>query len=570
MPVVIDSDHIVANIEQDFKVLAGPGAGKTRFLVNHIKNILNNSTRLKIQGKIACITYTNVATETILKRVGDHGGRLEISTIHSFLYKHIVKPYVHLIAPIYGLDATKVDGHDEIVLSGYQVLNKWKTSTRQTYLADEDIITAWQKLRWKLNPSNSTQLIIRPPYAMSSKGYNFKVDSYLEYKKILWQDGNLHHDDILFFSYELVRLHPFVLTVLRAKFPYFLVDEFQDTSPIQIELLKLIAQTETIVGVVGDEIQSIYSFLGAIPGQLSSFTLEGIQDYQIDGNWRSTNEIVALLNTLRPTLTQQPLRNVSGTFVTVIVGDKLAALSWISSQHPGREIYSLCRENTTANALKKGLGINVHSDLLDELKAKDTASERRRAVSNSIKAVEYAKLGYFKDALKTLGRLFNFNKNIDDRKQTLSALKRLLDSYDEYAASKLVDLVNFIRLNIKTFPILRAGAAQTFYSTTPYSHISIAVRNLYEAGNCRTIHKAKGDEFECVLVILEAKGGNSFNENAALSFLLNPDLSGKEEHRINYVAVSRAKDHLYISTPCLSTSNLSALQALGIRIKSLP
>ncbi|WP_406825432.1 UvrD-helicase domain-containing protein [Pedobacter sp. KACC 23697] len=567
MPIIINSDHILPDIEHHFKVLAGPGAGKTRFLVNHIKNILHNSERLKIQGKIACITYTNVATETILKRVGDHGGRLEISTIHSFLYAHIVKPYVHMIANDYDLDASNLSGHDDIVLSGYQTIQDWKAKTGQQHLRDDGLIVdTWNSLKWKFDTSNPEQLIIRPPYPVQY----FTNDGYLGYKKLLWSKGLLHHDDVLFFSYELVRKKPFVLTVLRAKFPYFLVDEFQDTSPIQIALLKLIGAQETIIGVVGDEIQSIYSFLGAVPGQLNSFSLPNITDYEIQGNWRSTNEIVGLLNRLRPTLIQQPLRNIAGSNPTIIIGDKLAALAWIATQHSPDNIFSLCRENSTANAIKKGLGINLHTDLLQKLKSADLTSERRRAVSDSIKAVEYARLGYFKDALKVLGRLFNRNKTVDDQKRTLTALRKLIDNYSSYASGNLIDMVDFIRANIKPFSGLRTGAAHTFYIGTPYSHISIAVKNLYETGSCRTIHKSKGDEFDCVLVILEGRRGNAFNENNALSFLLSPNLASNEEHRIHYVALSRSQNNLFISSPSLSAANETRFKAMGIDVQRLP
>src|SRR5690606_1139315 len=148
---IIDANHQLSDIESHFKVYAGPGAGKTRFLVNHIKNILNKSKRLLICRKIACITFTNVATETILKRVGDHGGRLEISTIHSFLYKYIVKSYVHLIADEYDLKAEAIDGHDDILFTGYQFLKEWKSTTTQTYLDDGDIASAFEKLRWKFD-----------------------------------------------------------------------------------------------------------------------------------------------------------------------------------------------------------------------------------------------------------------------------------------------------------------------------------------------------------------------------------------------------------------------------------
>ena len=119
---------------------------------------------------------------------------------------------------------------------------------------------------------------------------------------MVWKQGLLHHDDVLFFSYEIIKKYAFALDVLRAQFPYFLVDEFQDTSPIQIEILKLIAQKETIIGVVGDEAQSIYKFLGAVPGQLQNFTLPGMLLFEIKDNHRSSNQIVNLLNAIRPVL----------------------------------------------------------------------------------------------------------------------------------------------------------------------------------------------------------------------------------------------------------------------------
>ena len=106
------------NIDEDFKVEAGPGAGKTEFLVNHIKNIIDNSDRLSNSRKIACITYTNIAVETILKRVGiNSSNMIEVTTIHSFLYMNVVKPYCSFIPEEYELCAKKVKGHDDLYIS---------------------------------------------------------------------------------------------------------------------------------------------------------------------------------------------------------------------------------------------------------------------------------------------------------------------------------------------------------------------------------------------------------------------------------------------------------------------
>ena len=87
---------------------------------------------------------------------------------------------------------------------------------------------------WKLTDDGDLELKPRR-YPLKVNGYPLKKESYFEYKKMAWQKGVLHHDDVLFFSYQILEKHPFSLEVLRAKFPYFFVDEFQDSNPIQIK-----------------------------------------------------------------------------------------------------------------------------------------------------------------------------------------------------------------------------------------------------------------------------------------------------------------------------------------------
>src|SRR3989338_7836816 len=132
----ITADDKINDFENHFKVSAGPGAGKTRWLINHINNVVRNSTRLGNSRKIACITYTNVATETILERLGKQTDRVEVSTIHSFLYKHLIKPFAFLIPTIYELKIANIDGHDEIPVYKSWIF-EWKTITQQTYLKDD-------------------------------------------------------------------------------------------------------------------------------------------------------------------------------------------------------------------------------------------------------------------------------------------------------------------------------------------------------------------------------------------------------------------------------------------------
>jgi DNA helicase II / ATP-dependent DNA helicase PcrA len=275
MPVTTINSESLISIEQHFRVSAGPGAGKTWWLVNHIKNVLHKSERLSKVRKVACITYTNIAVEVILERLGVAADRVEVSTIHSFLYKHVVKPYVSFIANEYSLNVQKMDGHDDTILTNYSFLQDWKIRTKQQRIRTTDdvkVVEAIKAAKWRFN--NSGDLIIKPNYSHKVNNYAILNDSYFEYKKMTWEKGIVHHSDVLFFSYQLIKKFPFILKVLQAKFPYFFIDEFQDTDPIQAKIFEWLGREETIIGVIGDKAQSIYGFQGATPSQFGSFKLK--------------------------------------------------------------------------------------------------------------------------------------------------------------------------------------------------------------------------------------------------------------------------------------------------------
>jgi len=164
--------------ETNFKLCAGPGAGKTRFLINHINNVITNSTRLLKVKKIACITYTNIGVETIKERLDNATNEVEVSTIHSFLYKNVIKPYLWILNQEYDIPIDEVDGHDEIVPS-YTLLKEWKKATNQHYIPDRDN-TALRKelmgLQWLLEPSVAFPIYhinkhLTPPHPESRRFY---------------------------------------------------------------------------------------------------------------------------------------------------------------------------------------------------------------------------------------------------------------------------------------------------------------------------------------------------------------------------------------------------------------
>jgi DNA helicase II / ATP-dependent DNA helicase PcrA len=550
---ISSSDHI--QLEQHFKVTAGPGAGKTHWLVNHIKNTVKNSLRLEKARKIACITYTNIAVETILKRLGTNiVNRVEVSTIHSFLYNHVIKPYLFLIAGEFEVNIEKVNGHD-IVLPQHTTVEKWlehhsrvtdlkhPNSVKQLLFMDDKKNSLWvwlSNLEYKFDSYGHLKLAGKKDKAGSiSKVAEILEDDLLSYKKLSWARGRIDHDDVLFFSYILIKKHPFILKVLRAKFPYFFLDEVQDTNPIQAGIIRLIAEEETIVGVIGDPAQSIYAFQGADIEEFNNFKLENMAEYQILENRRSSNQIIDLLNLVRNDIVQDKYKNVDKDVPIIFIGDTIDAYKKIKDLY-GEDtvIHTLSRDNPTANAMKSMITLDgIDSNLIIKFRESDSNSDRQKIILNSIESVEFARIGDHKNALEKMKELFNDFSEKEQVNKSIVLLQELLSKYSSYNSQAIMEFYNTIKPHV-SMSGFRAGAAQDYYNTNSYKHLAICINFKDDTSHHRTIHKAKGDEFENVLLVPKS-----------LDFLINPNLENDEEHRIYYVGLSRAISRLFIVIP---------------------
>lgn len=583
----ITSDSSLVAIEHHFRVSAGPGAGKTHWLVEHIRNLLHRSNRLSKTRKIACITYTNIAVETILSRLGTSADRIEVSTLHSFLYKHIVKPYASFIAAEFGLSLEDMDGHDDPFVN-FRNVKTWigahprkgelahpYTENQLTKLPDNnEALERWlSSLHYTFDPSNYLNIDsnISAAFYINSKNerryLNKKCLSILEtdllsYKKLYWARGILFHDDVLFFSHQLIQKFPFILQVLRAKFPYFFIDEFQDTNPIQAAILHQIGQSDTIVGVIGDTAQSIYGFQGAEPEKFNSFNLPEMVNYQIEENRRSTNEIVQILNGIRSDIRQVSYKDETGFQPMIIVGEMADSLRKAKEHCNSERIHSLSRTSIISNAMKREIsGVSLNDKLFEELLKKDNPSRsnkyRSMVIIACIKATELAREEKFKDSIKELEKVFKVKTDkTKGKREALKHIQTLIKKYNEFKDGSLYEFYLVVKAEVKSdISSLRSGKARTFYEGHTYQQLSLGVKIVEDTSLHKTIHKAKGDEFNNVLLILK--------KERDLAFLLNPDLTATnkeaEEQRINYVAVSRAKKRLFVSVPSLQASKQTIL-----------
>lgn len=545
-------------IEKHFKVVAGPGAGKTRFLVNHIKNVLANSMRLGKNRKIACITYTNVGVDTLIGRVEDERDHIEISTIHSFLFVNVVKPYLFLISKKYSLNPAMFENPFEHIFSEGFFRH---TNLPNRFKVREDEM---KKLYWEINES---ECLLRLPNRY--RNINDYHKSLLKYKSFFWEKGIMHYDDILAFSWEIINADSNILRVLRARFPYFYIDEFQDTSPIQSEILKKIAEVETIIGVIGDEAQSIYSFQGASMQKFIEFKLPSMNKYVIKDNHRSTNEIINVLKLIRSELEQKSPSNKTGNLPKIFIGDCIKALEMSENIFGEQKIVSLSYMVPTANAMRKRIDVaSPANQLIEDFFKADSNRGRKRIMISVIKALELAKQSLFNDAIKELSHHFRHKDKFKGQKTTLILIQSLLNTYKSIFNESLWYLYGklqgsqFISLSkIRESKTGDMTKIESFYKQTLYKDVVLTIRLTKDESSHRTIHKAKGDEFKNVLVIVKGKFGYKYKEERDLAFLLSPDLKNLEEHRVNYVACSRAKENLIINVPEMTQKVRSKLDA---------
>jgi DNA helicase-2/ATP-dependent DNA helicase PcrA len=552
MATIITSEQPIP-IDEPFKVSAGPGAGKTHWLINHIKNVVSNSHNLDVVKKVACITYTNVGTDTITSRLNMSSDVVEVCTIHSFLYANIVMPYAHLIAKDFKLQLNGLVVIDDSNFKSEGIAALVLKHIGKSWLDTKIYLKGLSGAMWRYE--NHEYNYYKPDYPQAYRINGKKLyvanDWYLGFKKWLWSKGYMSFDDILYFSYILLSRYPNIYKLIKAKYPYIFVDEFQDTVPFVVDFLSRLGNEGIIVGVVGDRAQSIYDFIGATVTQFYNFTVPGQKEYEIRGNRRSTKQIIELLNIVRPDFLQDWLNGTEGMTPELLVGDMLDCYQQCIEKSGTNEIQSLAYQNVLANSMRKKNGVREVENILEM--DFDSNADRQMKIKALIKAVEYTRMSDLRNAWHQLDIIDH------DRTLTIVFLRRLLDGYNDYSDGNLMDFYNFLvnDVHIKMTKII-GKAIKDFYLNHTYADAALGVNSGDTNNKHKTIHKSKGEEFDNVFVILK--------EEKDIEFLLSPNLNGNNTHRVYYVAASRAINRLFINVPSLSAGNRLKLQGKPIII----
>jgi DNA helicase-2/ATP-dependent DNA helicase PcrA len=559
--IEITSDTRLPNPDINFRVSAGPGAGKTHWLVHHILEIIKQPERLGKNRKLACLTYTNIGADTVIRRLGSAASSCFVGTVHSFLYKNVVKPYIGLIAEELDITPKKLEGYDDSVIGDFNFLKLWKEETEQKYLLDNNaLVRALGATWWTLDKNKNIVLTNRPKKFIKVNGKSLKKGSALKYKQMAWKRGVFHPDDIFYFSIKLLNECPIISKVLVAKFPYLFVDEFQDSNPLQVKIFQHFAEIGIFVGIIGDTAQSIYGFSGASPDDFKNFKAPRIQDYVIRQNRRSSNEVILLLNHIRTDILQIPVRQVSMGVPELLVGTKQAALGYVKTRVLS-EIVMLSRNNQAVQELRSPARKSGQPNLFAEMATHDSNFERRELVRITVTALVQAKNLGLAHAGRNLPKVLESSWGSDAaRKYATVFLLEILEDYATYESFTLSQFIDYLRKDgaLSITGLTPGKSAKNFYDSYLFSDMANQVLADDKANN-RTIHKSKGDEFENVLLFLDQEQVN---------ILVKPEIFKLEEQRITYVAFSRARDRLFINVPILSDDQRKALPPV-VSIKSV-
>jgi DNA helicase II / ATP-dependent DNA helicase PcrA len=309
---------------------ACPGSGKTRVMISKLSRAIDE-VRGTPRG-VACITYTNAAVQEIEARLRHHiqpgdDRYYDICTIHSFCLTHIFRPFCFLI-----------EGYE----SGFKVL------TPESPEFEHHVTAIWaQHRRFDLtfkDFEDFTQLRMDTngePIGNPIEHGGLTTTVAKGYWERIRKAGYVDFANIIYYSLVLLREHPEILSYVASKFAWILVDEFQDTTDLQVEILSLIADVErTRFLLVGDPYQSIFQFAGARPDLADTFagTIGARTDLHLSGNFRSSALIVAQANGLYPrtppmtavgpakAFTQKPQLRHGGSAFEVITDYFLPAL----------------------------------------------------------------------------------------------------------------------------------------------------------------------------------------------------------------------------------------------------
>lgn len=577
----------ITSTARNLLVLAGAGTGKTRTIIGRAAYLIEQGVAPE---KIAIITFTRRSSAEIKERLvttcGAKASNVVTGTFHNFCMREMRSR-----RSWFGFDnVTVMDRDDQMQL---MKLVRGKVSKKQEVPQASQLITYYSYARNTNQPLRDYLRKFTDLEGLTIDHIEKLCDDYKQRKR---QASYFDYDDILHRFAKVMRENDEVRQRVSAKFEHVLVDEMQDTNPLQWLILQSLADHAHLF-CVGDDAQSIYAFRGADFQNVHSFDqrVDSAETMKLELNYRSTQEILDLANWLLDKSSleyDKHLQAHRGSGVTPSLTEFFSdyeeaewVVNSILDRHRNGQLYQdqmvLVRSAYAARAVEGqlierkipyrfvgGIGLLQMAHVKDLLSCVRVAVNLRDEIGWMRFLTLWPKIGEV-----TATRLTDAIWDTSDMSQAVEAILAKLPKRDDVvgplkmatkhlkkpvkALAEVAKLIAPImeqkyerwESRAKDFKLLEklAGRHETLesfletYTLDPISSTEAAPEEDEDILTLITVHSAKGTEAKTCYVIA-AQPGNYPH----IRSINNPD-EIEEERRVLYVALTRAMDELVIS-----------------------
>lgn len=598
-----EQKQAVTHFEGPLLILAGAGSGKTRSIIYRIAYLVNHYG--VNPSHILALTFSNKAAREIINRLQSFTNNnffknVHASTFHSFGYKFLIKHYnkTNLPATFHVIDEEEQKRLINEVMINLE-LSKDNFPTKYIMKTIDD---------WKNHGMALSDFLDKSFLGSFLKDTYKSILS--KYEELKDAKGLVDFGDLLLKPYLLLKQDKELLDEYATKFHFVLVDEYQDTNLIQYKILKLLVSKHRNITVVGDDDQSIYSFRGAEVRNILDFKKD-FPDAKIISlvkNYRSTKTIIEAANAIIKGNKRRMQKHLHATKdhgdkikINIYGDEKLEAqmvideiIKLCNTGHQYKDIAIFYRTNQLSRRFEDALrrsqipykvygGIRFYSrkeikDMLAFIRflcnKKDTISFSRLAsfampgVGN--KTLEHI-YSFTKLDINVIDAIKIFVEHEEEKKKISQNCKAFLDKLEkierafvEERPSVFIDvvikqtnyvsyLVNVIKEEkelddrLKNIEELKIALNENFQEGKSYADFinELMLDNKVEdhVGDhvtLMTVHASKGLEFPVVFI-------TALEDDIFPHIYSKEENNDEEERRLFYVAITRAKEKLYLS-----------------------
>ena len=583
-------------------VISCPGSGKTTVTVIRLANLMVKGGVSPQQ--ILALTFSKASAKDMNDRFKSLfpslANHVKFATIHSFAF-HIIRHFEQISGTRYEF----IDTHNQMTHSKRQLLASIYLEKSERYLSDDEYETITGQISLLKN------LMIEPHQTKEIKKYvENEVELFIQVYKAYEQkkEANffLDYDDLLTTAYQILIHQDELRTFYQQRYTHIQIDEAQDTSKIQYELIKLVATPRNNLFLVGDDDQSIYAFRGAYPKQLLDFkqTFKDAQIIYLTENFRSSQDIVTMSSTFishnhdrypKEIKTPNPPSSVPVLHHFQTEKEQFTYLmEQLKATDDLNEVAILYRQNVSAISLIETLERHQLPFRLQEgkliffthpivkdvvaffhlaLNPTDAEAFKRIAkilylsasvVQQTLAQSESAYLDYltrqvaFKTAFQR-DKIRQFKLNLPKLKELppKRAIHFILDTldYENYLTKRgfIKDEKERVYTQglavIETLKSIASETGDLHEFLNRLSHLyqlsQQSAQQMTPAINLLTFHASKGLEFNTVFLI-DCMDGITPSSSALNQHLLHEEEEFEEERRLFYVAMTRARHQLQI------------------------